>query len=98
MELSRYYAQKATEARQEASSIRNAHEAPLDARETRAKGLEDQASLWLKQADNNDNNGELRAYYRDKAFEARQEAARLRGNDFPSQGQLILLAALLASA
>jgi hypothetical protein len=88
MELSRYYAQKAIEARQEASSIRNAPEASLDARDAKAKALEDQASLWLKQADNNDHNGELRAYYRDKAFEARREAARLRGNDVPNSGSV----------
>jgi hypothetical protein len=80
--LSRYYAQRATEARQKASSIRDAPEASLDAREAKAKAFEDQASLWRKQADSNEFNAELRAYYRDKAFEARREAARLRGEDF----------------
>ena len=44
-----------------------------------AKALEDQASLWLKQADSNEFNAGLRAYYRDKASEARREAARIRG-------------------
>jgi hypothetical protein len=81
--LSRYYAQRAIEARQKASSIRDNPEASLDAREAKAKAFEDQASLWLKQADSNEFNAGLRAYYRDKAFEARREAARLRGEDAP---------------
>jgi hypothetical protein len=56
--------------------------------EVKAKALEDQASLWLKQADSNEFNTELRTYYRDKAFEARREAARIRGNEVPKSGSV----------
>ena len=84
--LSRYYAQKAIEARQKASSIRDDPEASLYASE--AKALENQASLWLKQADSNEFNAELRAYYRDKASDNRREAARLRGEDVLEPGSV----------
>lgn len=77
-ETAKAAAEKAAEA--QAAEARADHYASLaKGREAKAKALEDQASLWLKQADSNEFNSELRAYYRDKAFEARREAARIRG-------------------
>ena len=62
--------------------------AAAEKKAAKAKAFEDQASLWLKQADSNEFNAGLRAYYRDKAFEARREAARLRGEDIPESGSV----------